>query len=82
MTHFRIIETKQSFPDVLIYRDIDEVGNEFVKIMAVGLVDDVDDTFVVEEARFQNHFTASEYIESFTQKNAENWCKRQGVSCP
>ena len=80
MQHFKILETGHDIPDVLLHRDRDEDGNETVKIVAIGIVDGTENMFAVEEIGFENAFTAAEYIESFTKKNAENWCKRQGVS--
>jgi hypothetical protein len=79
MTHFKIIETGHEIPDVLLHRDRDEDGNEIVKIFAVGIIDGSENMFAGEEISFENAFTASEYIEAFTKKNAENWCKRQEV---
>lgn len=80
MQHFKILETGHDIPDVLLHRDRDEEGTEVVKIVAIGIIDGEENMFAIEEIEFENAFTASEYIDSFTKKNAENWCKRQNVT--
>lgn len=80
MQHFKVIETGHDLPDVLLHRDRDDNGNEIVKIFACGIIGGEENMFAIEEVSFENAFTASEFIDCFDKRRAENWCKRQEVS--
>ena len=80
MVHYKVVETGCKYPDVLIYRDRNEDGDEIVRIFACGVIDKTENMLAAEDVIFENPFSASEYIESFDKIRAENWCKRQSIS--
>lgn len=83
MANFRIIETGSETPDVLIRRDFqneDALNNSFiVKIETCGYDNELL-SHCWEDVLFENEVSASEYIDQYRQKNAESFCKRQGVT--
>jgi len=80
MLQFRIIETSASYPDVLLHRDRDENGKETVQIKAIGIIEGQEDMFAEESITFNSYHSACRFIEDFTQKSAEDFCKREGIS--
>lgn len=80
MEHFRIIETSSLFPDVLLHRDRNEDGEELVKITAVGIISEDENMFAIAEVICEDYETAVNFIKDFSQKSAEKWCEKQGVS--
>lgn len=79
MKHFKIIETGSEIPDVLLYRDIDDQGVELVNILAIGEQGDNEDYFACETARFEDASGAIDFINDFSVKSAESFCKRNDV---
>jgi len=79
MQHFRIIETGSDYPDVLLHRDRNEDGQELVKILAVGKMENKKNMFSVEEIVCKDYHTACCFITDFSKKSAEDWCKKHGV---
>ena len=80
LVHFKIIETTENYPDVLVYRDRDEDGQEIVKIFACGILQEEENMFVSEEIVFQHYVTACVFIKNFGLEAAVSWCKRNEVS--
>lgn len=77
--HFKIIETGTNLPDVLLFRDVDDDGQESVKIMAVGVVDEYDDQIIVEKVEFTNRWSAISFIKDFSLPSANNWCEKNKI---
>jgi len=77
--NFKIIETESQFPDVLLYRDRDSNGTELVNILAIGTLEDSDDSFASETASFDSHESAIDFIRYYTKHSANSFCKRQGI---
>lgn len=80
MCNFKIIETGSKFPNVLLYRDRNEDGQESVNILAIGIVDQTENMFACEEVVFENHISASNFIKDYSKNTAEKWCERMDVS--
>lgn len=78
--NYKIIETNHECPDVLVFRDRDQQGNELVRILAVGIIDNEKDMFAADMVVFPDSETARAYIIDFTVKSAEMWCKKEGIS--
>lgn len=78
MKHFKIIETAAQYPDVLIYRDRED-ETEIVKIMAIGIIDEVENLFADESILFESYETACIFIENFTEEAANAWCKKEEI---
>jgi hypothetical protein len=80
MANFRILNTGSNLPDVLLYRNRDENGQESVNIMAVGIIEDTENMFAEEKVIFENHISARQFIKDFTIKSAEQWCENQEIT--
>jgi hypothetical protein len=79
MENFKIVETGSKYPDVLLYRERDGDGNEYVKILSIGIIDGTDDIFCGEECNFEHPDLAKSFITDFSVKSAEEFCKRHKV---
>lgn len=79
MKHFKIIETGSEIPDVLLYRDRDDQEVELVNILAIGEQGDSKDYFAYETVKFQDASGAIDFINDFSVKSAEAFCKRNDV---
>lgn len=78
--NFKIIKTKETYPDVLLHRDYSNEGNELVRIMAIGTVDNDEDMMVTEDVTFETSALPAKFITDFSQQSAERWCGEQGIS--
>lgn len=79
MKHFKILETSSVFPDVLIRRDRNENGDEYVEISAIGVIDDIEDMYAIEKVLFEDNLSAISYIKHFSVEAAEDFCKRNKI---
>lgn len=77
--NFKIIETSTQFPDVLLYRDSDENGNQNVKILAIGKIGEDEDMFAVEQIDFENSGSAISFIRDYSKTSAEKWCQNKDI---
>ncbi len=73
MLNFKIIETSDKYPDILLHRDRDE-NNEFVEIKAIGTSNNIDDYFITEKITFETKLSAMRFIYDFSVSSAEQWC--------
>ena len=82
--NFKIIETNHELPDVLIYRDVDECGNEEVVILAIGAnkTEGADEWFASETVQFNSPDSAKAFVRDYSKKSAEDFCKSQNVTYP
>jgi len=78
--NFKIIETEHDLPDVLLFRDRYENGEEIVNILAIGVIEDCDDMFAESQVIFDSSDLAKSFIRDFTQKSAINWCVQNKIS--
>lgn len=76
----KIVETYSELPEVLLYRDRDEAGNEIVQIQAIGCIEGNEDQFAVETIQFVSPITAQGFIRDFSSESASAWCREQEVS--
>lgn len=77
--HFKIVETSHEFPDVLLHRDRDDNGQEMVKILAVGKIDEDENMFAIENIDFEASDSAMSFIKDYSKTSAEKWCQKHGV---
>lgn len=77
--NYRIMNTSHPYPDVLLYRKRDENGSELVIIVAVGVIDKLDDMFASEEILFENSNSSYNFITDYSVESANNWCKLQKI---
>lgn len=78
--NFKIIETPSLMPDILLYRNRDENGTESVNIVAIGTVDNQDETYAMETIIFENPMSAKRFIIDFSQFSAAQWCEKERIS--
>jgi len=78
--NFKIIETSEKLPDVLLFRDRDENGKEIVNILAIGTLEDLPDMFLESKVLFDSGDLAKRYIQDFSKKSAETWCNDNVIS--
>lgn len=77
--NFKIIETLEKYPDVLLYRDRDEHGGETVVIMAIGFAESSEDYSVSETVCFNEPESAKRFIADYSDFSANIWCQTQNV---
>jgi len=77
---FKTIKTDPKYPDVLVYRDRDCVGDELVMVLAIGIINGEEDQFAVERAKFPNKSLASAFVNDFTTDSANEFCARCGIN--
>jgi hypothetical protein len=80
--NYKIVVTESEYPDVLLYRDRDDQGNEIVTIQAVGTSgedQENDDYFAIETVEFSDYKTAQSFIRDFSGQSAEEWCVSQNI---
>jgi hypothetical protein len=82
MKNYKIVETSSKFPDVLLYRDRNEHGDESVVIFAIGenTIETNTDYFTSEVVNFDTIETAQSFITHFNSDQASEWCKRQNIN--
>jgi hypothetical protein len=78
--NYKIIETDSKYPDVLLYRYRDENGIEMVKIMAIGIIDDAENMFAIEEIEFERVASCQQFINDYSLASAEIWCEVQKIT--
>jgi hypothetical protein len=77
--NYRIINTYALTPDILLYRNRDEEGIELVVIMAIGIIDKLDDMFASEIIEFENSTSAQCFITDYTKESADKWCRHHKI---
>jgi len=77
--NYKIIETSEKYPNVLLYRDRDENGTEFVYISAIGKIENEEDMFAFECVEFENNKTAQSFINDYSKESAEEWCEENEI---
>lgn len=77
--NYKIIETEPQFPDLLLYRDRDETGQEMVMILTIGTMENSDDMFAGEKVLFENSESAKSFIQDYSVFTANKFCKDQGI---
>jgi hypothetical protein len=77
--NFKIIETSEKYPNLLLYRDRDENCNELVFLITIGKIDGESDMFASEYIEFGNSKTAKCFINDFSKKSADKWCELNTV---
>lgn len=78
--NFKIIETDYLYPDILLYRNRDEEGNEMVNILTIGEIEGDTEMFAGETISFENHQSAKNFIRDFSKESANEWCKENKIS--
>jgi len=80
--NYKIVTTNSKRPDVLLYRDRDETGQEMVTIFAIGenKTEQSDDYFASEIVRFEGIEMARQFIDMFDDKAAIKWCENEGIT--
>lgn len=77
--NFKIIETSVNQPDVLVYRDRNDDGEEQVIIHAFGKIDESDDMIISEVVEFENPETAMNFVKDYSAHSANEFCKRNNL---
>lgn len=77
--NFKIVETSHEYPDVLLRRERDENGIEYVVIEAIGYFEQMEDMFVSEVIEFESSFSCELFIRDYSEKSADKWCQLNGV---
>lgn len=79
--NFKIIETSNNWPDVLIYRDRSDSGAEQVKITTFGTTDGNDTDMHCEETiEFKTSLSAIQFVKDYSKDSADAWCKSEGIT--
>lgn len=78
--NFKIIETPATMPDVLLHRDIDDMGNITVEIKAIGEIDGNTDMFASEQIILPNAESAQRFIQDYSELSAGKFCQRHNIS--
>mgnify|MGYP000903190903 CR=1 FL=1 len=81
--NFKIIELPAEYPDVLIHRERDDDGCEFVKIRAFGTTEGSDpktaDDDVTETIKIDDVDVARSIIRDFSEQSAIDFCERNDL---
>ena len=77
--NYKIIETSEKYPNVLLHRDRDGNGTEFVYISAIGKIENEEDMFASECVEFENNKTAQSFINDYSKESAEEWCEENEI---
>lgn len=81
MEHFRIIvPSSPEHPDVLIHRVASDSGKHIVEIKAIGVIDGVEDVYLLEAVSFESVEMACRYIEDFNPRSADEWVKINNIT--
>lgn len=78
--NYRIVETRCEYPDVLLFIDITDLGDYFVTILAIGSNGETEDYYAKQDIEFKSISLCRSFIEDFSQKSAELWCKDEEIS--
>lgn len=78
--NFKIINTPDGYPDVLIRREPEDEGSDVIVINAWGTIDGEEDLMVEEIIRFETPQTLQDFIEAFTVQMAIRFCDRKSIS--
>jgi len=79
MNNTKVLATQSLYPDVFLHLNIDDSGNIYVLLYAVGRVREVEDCSVIEFIRFDDEYTAMDFLENYSVQQAEAWCKRKKI---
>lgn len=77
--NYKIIETAAQYPDLLLYRDRDETGQEMVMILTIGHMENSDDMFAGEKILFETSDSAQSFIRDYSQFTANKFCQTQPI---
>ena len=77
--NFKIIETNINHPDVLVYRDRNDDGEEQVIIHAFGKIEESDDMIISDVVEFENSETAKCFVKDYSTNSANEFCKRNNL---
>ena len=78
MENFKIIKTGSAYPDVLVYRDIDDEGEQIVCILAYGHQGTEEDESLMKEIIWMPDIDAAKSIISdFSTQSAESFCRKR-----
>lgn len=78
--NYKIIETGDGYPDVLLFRDRDEDGNEIVKIHALGTQGQEYEYVMTDTVHFSEKDSAKSFIRDYSIKSAEIWCETNDMT--
>lgn len=78
--NYKIVETSATLPDVLVYRNLDDKGENIVVILAIGDEKGASDTFVDETVKFNSISQSKAFIRDFSTKSAEDFCNQNNLS--
>lgn len=78
--NFKIINTPDGYPEVLIRRETSEQCADIIIISAWGTIDDNGGMIAEEQINFENPETLQDFIEAFTEQMAIRFCDRKEIS--
>lgn len=80
MLDFKILETGNEYPDVLVHRVVEEEDTKnYVEIKCFGEQQGTKDLIFTETITFENLDSARLFISEFSEQFANQWCKSQKV---
>jgi len=78
---FKTIELKNPLPDVLLFRDTDDDGNQIVTIQCYGYNKDSDEEIAFELVRFHNADACRRFIRDFSEESATEYAEEFDLVC-
>ena len=81
--NFKIVETNNTNPDILIYRcpDSFQNGDYICRIITYGDIDNNDDTSVAIEAiTFDTEQSMQDFIKYYSKEQANNFCETHQIT--
>lgn len=78
--NFKIINTPDGYPDVLVRRDTEDECADVIVISAWGTVNGENDLIVEEIIRFEGPDTLQDFIEAFTVQMAVRFCDQKEIT--
>ena len=81
--NYKILQTDNIYPDVLLYREYNKDYNPTVVIYAIGNDSEKKEAkqeiTVVEIVEFVEVSTVISFIKNFDEKSANKWCKIKNI---
>lgn len=78
--NYKIVETPAKYPDVLIYWDISDESEAFVRIFATGTINGDSDMIAEEEVGVESIATAKNIVRDFSENSAIDWCEKNEIT--
>lgn len=76
---YKIVETAPDYPDVLVFRDRQDGGQNCVRIMAWGELEGSSDSIGIEDVFFESVKSCKSFISDFSSTSANSWCDNQKI---